>query len=355
MSARPRRRRAPPSPNTPTPSSIRTLRWFIVTSALVLAYDVDAIGLRTPWACPVRDLALDGHQGLIAGAEEAIVACEDGVPAVIESNPLDQGTHEPAKTQQVHPDDHPEDDPAPPLMVVVTIAHRRTFCVGIHTSPPLVGSCCPRSVCSHATRVRRGRSQGVAPGVPGCVPCRERAEKSDVFSAGWRDCSCVCSAASTSRLDPATPCRSGLKRPRRSWPISPATRANRIHGTSSPRHRGARARAARRQHARGGASGRVHHAGVRTRHLTSHAVRRSLPECGPSGGRGGARAPRDGRSSERRVKWRGAQPLERRNTRRLTTGGAASRLTLCRPTWPRLGSTAGSSNRSFSSTTPSLT
>src|SRR5262249_9265905 len=58
-----------PSPNTPTPSSIRTLRWFIVTSALVLAYDVDAIGFGTRWACPVRDLALDGHQGRIAGAE----------------------------------------------------------------------------------------------------------------------------------------------------------------------------------------------------------------------------------------------------------------------------------------------
>ena len=50
---------------------------------------------------------------------------------------------------------------------------------------------------------------------------------------------------------------------------------------SRHRHRGARARAARRQRARGGARGRVDHAGVRTRHLASHAVRRSLPECGP--------------------------------------------------------------------------
>src|SRR5262249_25159208 len=76
----------------------------------------------------------------------------------------------------------------------------------------MVGTFWPRSVFSHATRVRRGRSQGVAPGVPGCGPRRERAEKSDVVSAVWRDRSCVCSAASPSRLDPAKPCRSGLKR-----------------------------------------------------------------------------------------------------------------------------------------------
>src|SRR5262245_2215981 len=106
---------------------------------LVFVYEVDATGFSTRRARPVRDLALDRHQGRIAGAEQAVVARNDRIPAVIESNPLDRGTHEPAQTQQVRPDDNPQDDPRHRLMVVVTIAHRRTFCA-IHRSPRLVGA-----------------------------------------------------------------------------------------------------------------------------------------------------------------------------------------------------------------------